>query len=779
MPVLKKKWIAANNEDNTGDAQEVDLVEDVQGDNEDAGDEDRELGDNGVAEAKENPRKRPAETDGPTTGGLKGLGEVLLEKRKRFIPPAEIKLEEWIETNLEQRTETTIPLVQLYQQFTAICQMEADAGIMDELIFARIIKKKFGKSFGLKEGSVYKSVKELKEKTIGAAKKKVNLGGITLKEAVYEALNFYGNPWAGTRFSGIKQYIGTKYPVFRIDMRPNSLKRALEVQHYYGKLELVKGIGKCGFYRIPGGEPPAPEEKKASKKSSGEEDGEKKEENGEGGEKSDNGETTENGENKDEEAGGSSPAKISKPKIIKKVSGYSRWPHGDPKKIEDTFPLAICYQSAPKAVGTKMIRKYILDHYNTQIGDKGFKAAVERGEEKGMWENISGVSTGKLHLLMDDFDPRCDNIEDQICSAIIACHEPKSCGAIGIKKYVAKYHPEFKVEERPQNFKKALMRAVERGICLQLSGLGATGSFQLTYRWSPSPNVLAGEEDASDDEESEVEYDSDDEPAPMYVPKGSKSRGKPKIKDVEFHKSPSRQKASSKRKAPKNDKGRGRPKKYVEADSDDEDEVPAKKARGSSAAKGRGRPRKDESPQKGKKGKKRELSPLTDEEEEDEVVEYSPSKSKSRGGDAKGLKAVKGKGLKVSITPVKGRKPGSGRPPKTPVSSGKKVVYKEDSDEDQSASEPEEVEVEEYSPVKSKKGGKGGKAKKGKKGKNADSDEEEVLEYTPKKSQSRGGGGTPASAKALKSPAPKAGKKAAKSPAPKAGKKGRGRPPKR
>ena len=45
MPVLKKKWIAANNEDNTdaGDSQEVDLV----------GEEDRELGEDGAATAGE------------------------------------------------------------------------------------------------------------------------------------------------------------------------------------------------------------------------------------------------------------------------------------------------------------------------------------------------------------------------------------------------------------------------------------------------------------------------------------------------------------------------------------------------------------------------------------------------------------------------------------------------------------------------------------------------------------------------------------------------------
>ena len=58
-------------------------------------------------------------------------------------------------------------------------------------MFLQIIRRKYGKAFGLKEGSIYKSV--LKERKLNQEKKKA-AGGISLKDAAYEAINFYNNP---------------------------------------------------------------------------------------------------------------------------------------------------------------------------------------------------------------------------------------------------------------------------------------------------------------------------------------------------------------------------------------------------------------------------------------------------------------------------------------------------------------------------------------------------------------------------------------------------------
>ena len=52
-----------------------------------------------------------------------------------------------------------------------------------------MIKKKFGKTFGIKDSSVYKSV--LKERNLNQRKAG---GGVKLKEIAHEAIKHFGNP---------------------------------------------------------------------------------------------------------------------------------------------------------------------------------------------------------------------------------------------------------------------------------------------------------------------------------------------------------------------------------------------------------------------------------------------------------------------------------------------------------------------------------------------------------------------------------------------------------
>lgn len=89
MPAIKKKWIKAS-QDNSDVVDENDTEEAVE-------DEDKQtdVTDTNTAHAStKKPKKRPAQT--PQAHILKGLdGEVLMEKRKRFIPPAELKLADW------------------------------------------------------------------------------------------------------------------------------------------------------------------------------------------------------------------------------------------------------------------------------------------------------------------------------------------------------------------------------------------------------------------------------------------------------------------------------------------------------------------------------------------------------------------------------------------------------------------------------------------------------------------------------------------------------------
>ena len=78
MPGIKKKWIQESAQDDNDEAEVQDTGDPV-------------APVSPVPQPK--PLKRPAESS--TTKTLKHLGEVMLEKRKRFTPPAELKLNEW------------------------------------------------------------------------------------------------------------------------------------------------------------------------------------------------------------------------------------------------------------------------------------------------------------------------------------------------------------------------------------------------------------------------------------------------------------------------------------------------------------------------------------------------------------------------------------------------------------------------------------------------------------------------------------------------------------
>lgn len=616
MPAIKKKWIKASQDG-------ADVTE--ENDAEPVGDEDKDA--IGTSETVpphvKKSQKRSAHSPQHILRGLDG--EVLLEKRKRFVPPAELKLSEWLDDNLEQRTEETLHLPNLYKYYTELCQAE-NSDVLDLQQFSRTVKDKFGKSFGIKVNSVYKAL--IKEKKLNKEKKKT---GIKMKEIVHEAINHFGNPWGGVRFFALKTYIGTKYPAIQIDLRPKILKRALEMGVQYGQIELVKGIGMAGFYKLPGGEPPSPKKKENKEEESEEKEKEKDGESAEGVESVDEKDpepkaSDENGEKKEE--GDEVKTKKHKLKKVEKVS-YTSINHGDPQKIEDTFPLAITYQSAPKAVAATRIRKYIQEKYDEIVQDNRWRKAIESGIDKGYWEYASGSGiSGKLHLLMDDFDPNSTSIEDRICAAIIACHEPKAASANQIKKYISQYHPDFKVDERPDLFKKALQRAVSKNIITQLSGLGASGTFQLSSHFVPSPLVLAGENDSDEDGGNDSGDDA------VYIPKGTKSRGVPKVKTLAVVHSPPSKVRKNK---PLKKTTKTKDKKTSLSDESDSDSQSQK-------------PKGPKATTKGKKGKSNGKKPATHsassdegEEEDKDEPEYTPRKSQSRGGSSSAKATKNGK----------------------------------------------------------------------------------------------------------------------------------------
>ncbi|KAL8607568.1 hypothetical protein ACOMHN_003487 [Nucella lapillus] len=321
-------------------------------------------------------RKAPAGTH-----LLKGLdGEVLVEKRKRTLPPAELRLDSWLDENLEKKAESTVSVMKLYQFYTDMCQQDA-TNVLEMELFRHMLKNKFGKEFGLKENSPYmgllKETKPRKKPVVAPSL------GYKMRDLIQEALKASGNPAKGVMFAWVKKFLAAKYPALQIDLRPQLLRSALDREIYAGRVELVKGIGFCGFYRLPGPpdveKDPAKAKKKGAKKAAkGEEGGESAEDSmdkeGEESDKSQEKTQDSSAELSDDkkspeaedraaatQAGQAQPHKAEKKAKKRRRRPTKHRPR--PQMLNDVFPLAMTYMAEPKEASFGRIRKYLEKYY--------------------------------------------------------------------------------------------------------------------------------------------------------------------------------------------------------------------------------------------------------------------------------------------------------------------------------------------------------------------------------------------------------------------------------
>ncbi|KAE8594838.1 hypothetical protein XENTR_v10019815 [Xenopus tropicalis] len=84
--------------------------------------------------------------------------------------------------------------------------------------------------------------------------------------------------------------------------------------------------------------------------------------------------------------------------------------------------------------------------------------------------------------------PKMDAI---LTEAIKACFQKSGASVVAIRKYLSQHYPKLKVDIRPQLLKNALQRAVEKGQLEQITGKGASGTFQLK-RAGDKPLLVGG-----------------------------------------------------------------------------------------------------------------------------------------------------------------------------------------------------------------------------------------------------------------------------------------------
>ncbi|XP_072282000.1 heterochromatin protein 1-binding protein 3 [Pyxicephalus adspersus] len=163
-----------------------------------------------------------------------------------------------------------------------------------------------------------------------------------------------------------------------------------------------------------------------------------------------------------------------------------------------TEAIKACFQKSGASVVA--IRKYIINKYpSLELERRGFllKQALKRELQRGAIRQVKGKGASGSFVVVSNSgksapksrdkkrsgsmagDQTNVKLEDILPLAFTRLCEPKEASYSLIKKYVSQYYPKLKVDVRPQLLKNALQRAVEKGQLEQITGKGASGTFQL------------------------------------------------------------------------------------------------------------------------------------------------------------------------------------------------------------------------------------------------------------------------------------------------------------
>ncbi|XP_063798138.1 heterochromatin protein 1-binding protein 3 isoform X2 [Pseudophryne corroboree] len=163
-----------------------------------------------------------------------------------------------------------------------------------------------------------------------------------------------------------------------------------------------------------------------------------------------------------------------------------------------TEAIKACFQKSGASVVA--IRKYIINKYpSLELERRGYllKQALKRELQRGIIRQVKGKGASGSFVVVSNSgksapkskDRKKSNpaagdqpnvkLEDILPLAFTRLCEPKEASYSLIKKYVSQYYPKLKVDVKPQMLKNALQRAVEKGQLEQITGKGASGTFQL------------------------------------------------------------------------------------------------------------------------------------------------------------------------------------------------------------------------------------------------------------------------------------------------------------
>ncbi|XP_048029189.1 heterochromatin protein 1-binding protein 3 [Megalobrama amblycephala] len=155
-------------------------------------------------------------------------------------------------------------------------------------------------------------------------------------------------------------------------------------------------------------------------------------------------------------------------------------------KVEEILIEAIESCKERSGASSITIMKYVMKKYPSVEMDKKtknlYKRALKRLVEKGTVKQLKGKGfSGSFAIGKKSASSAGakETLGESLPLIITRLCEPKEASYILIKKYLEQYFPQLNVENRPDVLKNCLQRSVEKGYLEQITGKGASGTFQL------------------------------------------------------------------------------------------------------------------------------------------------------------------------------------------------------------------------------------------------------------------------------------------------------------
>ncbi|XP_043976885.1 heterochromatin protein 1-binding protein 3 isoform X2 [Gambusia affinis] len=161
---------------------------------------------------------------------------------------------------------------------------------------------------------------------------------------------------------------------------------------------------------------------------------------------------------------------------------------GTQNKVENVLVEAIGSSNERSGMSFQSVMKYMLKKYpgmefhkKKTLIKKSMKKHLEKGTIKQLkGKGLSGTfAIGKAPPQSKKGVPKLESLGDALPLIITRLCEPKEASYNLIKKYLEQHFPSLNIENRPDQLKTALVRAVEKGHLEQITGTGARGTFQL------------------------------------------------------------------------------------------------------------------------------------------------------------------------------------------------------------------------------------------------------------------------------------------------------------